>query len=217
MAAKIVEIIDVQSLYGQQVLNVFHYVNPDGVASEDTLVADYINHVIPLVQIVQGPDLTHVAIRHRQVYPVDLLVAETAISPPLAGLRGSTETLASCDAISVKFNPGATVVLAGGFTGHIKRAGCRLAGPTEDEVQGNTLVSGIATEIQNWFNELKDPGTDAFLLCAASFLSGNPARPGVPSTRARQHTVQSYAIVTSQSNPVPSTQNTRKVIRGRAF
>jgi hypothetical protein len=103
------------------------------------------------------------------------------------------------------------VILAGGFTGHIKRGGCRIGGITEDEVNGDALVSGIGTEVQTWFAELANPGTDAFLLCVASFLSGNP-----PS-RPRQHTVQEYALVTGQVNPAPSTQNTRKVLRGRTF
>lgn len=211
MAQKIVELIDVQLLESQQLLNVFHFVSEDGTGDEATLVADYIANVVPLVVELQHENLTHVAIRHRQVYPTDTLTSEDPISPPVAGVITGSDALASCDAISVKFLPGATTVLAGGFTGHIKRSGARIGGIAEGEVVGNNLASGIAAEVATWFDELQNPNGGLWFLVVASFLSGNPP------TRVRQTTVQSYAPIIGEVNPAPSTQNTRKVLRGRTF
>lgn len=208
MAAVVFQLIDVQSLAGEEVLNVYHFVDPAGTASEATLVSNYIADVIPSLAVLQGTALTHVAIRHRQVYPTAALFQETAISPPVAGSRTSTDMLPNSSAISCKWTLGATVVLAGGFTGHLKRGGMRIAGVTEDEMAGNALSSGIATEVQTFFAALQSPGGTAAVLCVASYLNG---------ARVRQHTVQSYAEVTGQVNPAPSTQNTRKILRGRIF
>lgn len=212
MVASIVEIVDEQLLGGQQILNVFHYLSADGSGVEATLVTDYIDNVLPLVTQLQHEDLSHVAIRHRKVYPTDTLTSETPIVPPIAGVITGSDALASAYAISAKFLPGDTVVLAGGFTGHIKRSGARIGGVAEGSFDGNALATGIAAEVQTWFAELQDPSEDgSWVLVVASFLSGNPP------TRTRQTTVQSYAILTGQINPAPSTQNTRKVLRGRTF
>jgi hypothetical protein len=215
MVARIAELIDVQDLSGQQVLNVFHYVDPDGVADIDTLVADYVGSVIPLLQSLQGAQLRHTAIRHREVYPAATLMLETAITPPLVG-SAVGEQLASCDALSVKHTLGnPTVVLSGGFTGHIKRGGCRWAGATEGAVSGNDCMPGTITGMAAIMAEVRNPGEGGFQLCVASFLIGNHVPHGAP--RARSTTVTSYTIVSGDSAPSPSTQNTRKVLRGRTF
>lgn len=210
MPQVIVELIDVQSLDAQEVLNVFHFVSEDGTGVESTLVDDYIANVIPVMTPLQHEDLTHVAIRHRKVFPAATLTGETAITPPVAGEIVGSDALASCDAISVKFLPGDTTVLAGGFTGHIMRSGARIGGISEGEVDGNVLATGIAAEVATWFDELQNPNGGEWFLVVASFLSGN-VKP-----RPRQATVQAYAPIIGQVNPAPSTQNTRKVLRGRA-
>lgn len=207
MPAKIIQLIDVQSYLSQEVLNVFHFVDPTGVGDEDVLVSDYVSDVIPLVTGFQNDQLTHVAIRHRQVYPTAELTQEFAIVPPLAGSATGTEPLASADALSFKWTLGATVILAGGFTGHIKRGGARTSGAYEAQVTGNTVNPAIFAGCAAWVAELRNPGTDAFLLCVASYLD---------AARVRQETVQAYCLVSGGSAPGISTQNSRKVLRGRA-
>lgn len=212
MVAVILQLVDVQNLSGQEVLNVLHYVDAAGAGTPQDLYDDYKAHVIPLLQSLQGPQLTHVALRHRQVYPTATIMLEDAITPPLAG-SATGEQLASCDAISVKHilgNP--TVTLSGGFTGHIKRGGIRIAGATEPSVSGNDCPPGTISGVTAIMDEMRNPGSGAYELAVVSFLIGNPI-PHVP--RARSHTVTSYTIVSADSAPSPSTQNSRKVLRGR--
>jgi hypothetical protein len=206
VTTQVCEIVDVQMFGGQEMLNVFHFVDTSGVASEATLVSDYANHVIPLIKIPQTSSLTHTAIRHRLVAPTDELMHTTPISPPVAGGDANTPG-DSYVAYSVQFFLGTTVVLSGGFTGHLRRSGCRIPGPTIDSMDANAPPdAGILTAFANWFGQLVNPNGGAWNLCVASFLNG---------ARVRQHTVQSYALIPSCSTPSYSTQNTRKVLRGR--
>lgn len=208
MTAKVAEIIDVQNLFGQEILNVFHFVDPAGTGDISTLVTNYITDVVAAVTPLQTADLTHVAIRHREVYPTVSLMLTTAITPPVAGTASAGDTEPSAVAASMQFILGTTTVLQGGFTGHLKRGGCRIGGIGEGAVFENTMVSGFLTAAATWFTAIQLPGTDVFQLCVASFLNG---------ARVRQPAVQSYALVTGQGTPGPSTQNTRKVLRGRTF
>jgi hypothetical protein len=206
MVARVAEIVDVQNLGGQEVLNVFHFVDPAGTGDISTLVSDYVAHVIPTTAALQTADLTHVAIRHREVYPTVTLQLTTAISPPVAGTAAAGDTEPSAVAASIQFILGVTVVLQGGFTGHLKRSGCRIGGIGEGAVLGNTMVSGFITAANTWFTAIENPGTDVFQLCVASFLDG---------ARVRHPAVQAYSIITGIGTPGPSTQNSRKVLRGR--
>jgi hypothetical protein len=209
MTAQVIELIDVQLYRGQQVLNRYHYVDTTGVASVSTLVSDFITDVLPLIAVLQTPDLSHVQINSRKVFPTANLVVETPISPAVAGGNTGSTTMASYAAASAKWTIGATVVLAGGFTGHIKKGGMRLAGMRDGDWSADASSNpGYLTAFAAMTVELFDPGTDAFLLCVASYLNG---------ARVRQQTVQSYALVSGASAPSLSTQNTRKVLRGRTF
>lgn len=211
MPAQVVELIDVMVDRGQQVLNRFHYVDTTGVADAAILRSDYITDVLPLIVAVQGSNISHISVHSRKVYPTADLVQIQDLTSPVVGTITASAPEPSYVACSIKWSLGPTVVLAGGFTGHILRGGCRVPGPTEGMVNGDIIDPSNYVAFASWFSELKDPGTDAFLLCVASYLSGNP-----PS-RTRQTTVQSYCLVTAASNPSPSTQNTRKVLRGRTF
>lgn len=206
MAAKVIQIVDVQSLFGQEILNVFHFVDPSGVGDPLVLCSDYVAHVIPAIKIAQVTGLTHTALRWREVYPTAGLTATYTTGLPIAGLNGGAAA-DSATAWSVQFLLGATVVLQGGFTGHLKRSGCRIGGADASNMSGNSLPgSGILTAFSSWATNILNPGTDAFLLCVASYLDG---------ARVRQPEVQSYALISSASAPSYSTQNTRKVLRGR--
>lgn len=211
MAAQVIELILHSMLFGQECLNRLHYVDTTGVADPAVLRSDFINDVIPTMRSLVTSQLTFTRVDSRKVYPTADLVVEQNIQPAIAGANTSGDPLPSYAAASAKWAIGATVVLAGGFTGHIKKGGMRLPGMTEDHFSGNGLSGSFATDWATMFAELKDPGTDAFLLCVASYLSGN-SKP-----RPRQQTVQAYALVTGSSDPSPSTQNSRKVLRGRTF
>jgi hypothetical protein len=207
MVAKVVELIDVQNYYGQEILNRYHFVDEDGVADEATLVSDYVTDVLPQMLGLQTADLSHTEIRHRQVYPTAELTVAYTTGFPIPGTASGADDLPSFFAGSIKSQPGPTVVLAGGFTGHIKRSGIRVAGILENMVNSQGFVSSQVTQYAVWLAELQDPGTDPWLLCVASYLNG---------ARVRQPTVQSYAKIIGFSAPSPSTQNTRKLLRGRA-
>lgn len=207
MADQIVELIDVQQLAGQEILNVFHYLDTTGALDPAVLAADYVANAIPALVNFQSSALTHVAVRYRQVYPAALLTAELAISPVIPGDDSSSPVLASCDAFSMKWSLGGTTVLTGGFTGHLKRGGMRLGGITEQMVDGNVAQGSYATGWGTIFATLAVPSS-GWQLVVASYLSGN-SKP-----RPRQSTVQAYATITGTSVPAPSTQNTRKVLRG---
>lgn len=213
MTAQVVELIDVQDFLGQQVLNVYHFVDPSGTGDENDVVEDFISDTIPLIKVIQSTQLTHTDIRHRLVFPTAELTADRFIVPPIAGLQDGVAD-ASCDAYSAKWGIGSTVVLAGGFTGHIKRGGCRIGGMAQDAQDGNTIISGFQTDWDAAFVSLQQPGAGDWFLCVASFLVGNPSGPGEP--RPRSSTVHAYALVTGTSNLGASTQNTRKFLRGRA-
>jgi hypothetical protein len=219
MVALIVELVDQQTIAGEEVLNVFHFVDPDGVGDPAVLLESYVTDVLPLARPIQSTGLSHNNIRWRTVFPADSLMLDYGTGLPVVG-SDAGEPLANCDAASFKWiltNP--TVVLAGGFTGHLKRGGCRLAGPTEGAVVGNACSAGFIVNARAWSNELLVPGGGAFQLAVCSFLIGDPVpdpdHPHRHLPRARSHTVTSYTIVGTASDPAPSTQNTRKILRGR--
>jgi len=206
MVAQVAQIVDVQSLVGEECLNVYHFVDTAGTGEIADLVSDFLSETIPLIRAVQTDQLTHTAIRYRLVAPTDTLTATFPISPPQAGLDTTTAALANAYALSMAWALGATVVLSGGFTGHLKRGGARTPGPSEGMAEENGVTSTTATNWAAAFASLQNPGTGAWQLCVASYLNG---------ARARQTTVQSYALVIGSSAPAMSTQNTRKILRGR--
>ena len=222
MAAKIVELIDVQLLNGQECLTRFHYLDADGVADEAVLVADYITDVVPLAKVFQSTVCTHVAIRHRQVYPVALLQQETPIVPVVAGVDGDPAAN-DCLSYSIKWGIGDTTYLTGGIPPHIRKGGKHLPGVTTSYADEEPLTGGgIDTAIAAWFTEVKDPGTDPWQLIVASFDLGRSHRVKVGTTvtittPAPSPTVTKYALVLSASLPSVSTQNTRKKLRGRTY
>jgi hypothetical protein len=207
LTARIIEIIDVQTFLSQQMLNVYHFVDPAGTGDEATLVSTYISDVIPKMATLQNVGCVHNTVKHRQVYPTTTLLLDTNIPGGIAGADSGTAG-DSFDALSFKWILGSgTVVLAGGFTGHIKRGGTRVGGMNDGVTFQNTVNSIYVTAGHTFTTELLLPGTGPYQLCVASFLDG---------ARVKQTTVQSYAIVTDASDAGASTQNSRKFLRGRA-
>jgi hypothetical protein len=206
MTVQIVELVDVQVLFGQEVLNVFHFFDSTGVLVPSALAAGYVANVLPSVVPLQTTALSHTAVRYRNVYPTQTLQQTLAVTPSVDGVE-TGDPLASCDAASAAWALGSgTVNLVGGTLPHIKRGGVRIAGMTEGNVVGNSVVPGYTTAWNTWFAALLDGGVTGWELVVATFLN---------AARARQHTVQQYTIVTGTSAPSPSTQNSRKVLRGR--
>jgi hypothetical protein len=208
MAARVVELIDVQDYAGTQVLNTLHYVDPAGTGDPAQLVNDYIAHVVPLLITAQHPVIRHTMIRHRVIYPTVDLMLESSITPAAVGTAAG-DALPSFSAMSIKHVLGAgTVVLQGGFTGHIRRGGVRWGGISENDFTGNGVPAGTIAGWAAIMAEVRNPGEGAFELAVVSFLDGS---------RTRRAAAQAYALVTANSDPSPSTQNTRKVLRGRSF
>lgn len=206
MVAKVVEIIDVQDYLGQEILNVFHFVDPTGAGDPLVLCSDYVADVLPLIRPVQVTALTHTRLIWRTIFPTVSLALAYTTGLPVAGSNGGVDG-DSFEALSVAWTLGAgTVTLVGSGLPHLKRGGCRIGGVANDVSNANNVAGAQVTEIAAWAAELRDPGTDAFLLCVASFLDG---------ARVRQAVAQQYALVTGASAPGASTQNSRKVLRGR--
>jgi hypothetical protein len=207
MATQIAEIVDVQQYLSQQLLNVTHWVDPTGLLDIADLVADYKANVVPLIAAIQVPGCAHTDLRYRIVTAPPSLILDEPISPPVVGTNG-TIGADSCDALSIKWTLGAgTVVLAGGFTGHIRRGGHRIGGYEADGTVQNTVSAGFITLVRTYTNELLTSQGGGWLLCVASFLDG---------ARVRQPDAQAFALVTAASDPGASTQNTRKFLRGRS-
>lgn len=214
MVARIIQLVDQQVVLGQAIENVFNFVDEAGAASIPDLLGVYVSDVLPLCRALQSTSCQHTNIRWREVYPTQTLVQDYATGLPVAGTDGN-DLEPSSTALSFKWilgNP--TVVLAGGFTGHIKRGGMRLGGICEGLISGNGISAGIAAVARAYTDELLNPGGDAWRLCVASFLVGNPVHGG--PARARSETVTAYTIVSTATDPSPSTQNTRKFLRGIA-
>jgi hypothetical protein len=206
MASQIAELVDVQQDAGQEVLNVYHFLDTTGALSIATLAADYIANVEPTMAAFQHSNLSHTAVKYRQVYPAATLQLSVANSPALVGGSGTTP-MPSADAASMGWILGSgTVNLVGGTLPHIKRGGVRIAGITEAQVNANTMIAGYIAAARAWWALLLDGGMVGWELCVVSFLN---------AARVRQHTAQQYAIVTGTTDPAPSTQNSRKVLRGR--
>lgn len=211
MAATVYEIADMQTYLGQNVENVFHYVDSAGSTDIDGLLDNYVDDVLPLVTPLQSTELSHVALRYRQIYPAATLTLERAITPAVDGVE-SGDPLASYYAASGKWtlaNP--TVDLESGSFPHILRGGVRICGVVESNVAANAMVSGYISAWADWVAELRNPGAGAFLLAVVSFLG-----PGPRGSRTRMETAQQYTIISGGSEPAPSTQNSRKFLRGRA-
>jgi hypothetical protein len=208
VATQVAEIIDVQDLGGQQVLNVYHYVDTSGALTVATLLTAFETDVLPKETAFQEASIVHNSLRYRIVTGSPSLMQEKFITPQ-PGQAASSGYFTPETAFSFKFGlPLPTVILAGGFTGHIKRGGCRIAGIPKGAIVSNVVASGNLAVCATWATSLIAPSGGGWVLCVASFLNG---------ARARQHAVQAYAVVGSVSAPGASTQNTRKVLRGRTF
>jgi hypothetical protein len=222
MVAQIVEIIDVQLLNGQECLSRFHYLDVSGALDPALLVSAYVDDVIPLAQAFQSAVTSHVAIRHRVVYPTASLVQETAITPVKIGLNADTpgQDYASW---SVKFGIGDTTYLTGGIPPHIRKGGKHLPGVTIGYTDEEPLAGGgVATAVAAWFPVAKAPVADTWALVVASFELSRSHKTKVGTTTTIVHpapspTVTKYAPVLSASPPSVSTQNTRKKLRGRTY
>lgn len=215
MAIQIVQIVDLQQYYGQTIENVTHWVDTTGVLGTTTLLTDYQTNIIGAMKAVQHPNLTHTSLKFRKVYPTADLQQEKLLVPVVPGTDGNDPAVAFA-AYSLKFalDP-ATVTLSGGFTGHIKRGGMRIGGITNDATEEAGVSAGVTTSLATLGTRLTTAQGGGFLFVVVSYLIGNKAPGGPP--RARSHTVTSYTLVTSVSPPSASTQNSRKVLRGRTF
>lgn len=214
MTVKILELVDQQLYQGQAIENVFHFVDVDGVADPHAFLPVYVSDVLPLVRQMQHTGCQHTNIRWRLVYPATTLMLDYATGLPVAGADANTPA-PSTSALSFKWllsNP--TVVLSGGFAGHIRRGGARIGGVCDTAFVGNAVESAHITLGRAWSEEMLSPGADAWQLAVVSFLIGNHVRGGPP--RLRSETATSYTIVGSSTDPAPSTQNTRKFLRGIA-
>lgn len=209
MVAQIVEIVDVQSYFGQEVLNVYHFLDADGAADPAALIPVFDADVTPLLVPTQGVALTHVALRWRLVYPTVGLIRDHTVSPPKAGTNSGTAA-PSMLAYSLKFTIDETVHLgSGGSPRRIRASGKRICGVNTSDEDGNSVPgSGLPALFATWFAELLSPGSDNWVPVAVRM----PFTRGVPQVPA-----SAYAPIIACSNPGLGTQNTRKVLRGRTF
>jgi hypothetical protein len=222
MPAKIVEIIDVQLIGGQQALSRYHYLDADGVADEAGLVGDFLEFVVPATAAFQTTQVQHVALRHRQVYPTALLVQEVPISPAVSGANGSAAGPPNAS-ISIKFGLGDTTYLTGGTPPHIRKGGKHFPGVDLLHMDPEALMDATYNAlVATWFTQASRPVGDPWGLVVVSFELTRSHTVDTAATRTitkaqQSPTVTKYAPVLSASVPSVSTQNTRKVLRGRTY
>jgi hypothetical protein len=222
MPAVIHEILDVQMLGGQQCLSRYHFVDPDGVGTEEALINGYLSSCLPAVCALQTAATKHIALRHRQIYPAANLPAEVAISPTQSGGNNNppSEDFLS---ISVKWALSQTVPLENAEPHHIKKGGKHLPGVSvNNENEPAVYDANFNALVQAWFATLLSPSGANWQLCVASFETAKSSSINTPTTRTitkaqTQAVATKYAIVLSCSGASISTQNTRKVLRGRTY
>jgi hypothetical protein len=222
MATRIVELLDVQLNAGQEMLTRYHFQTVDDAALEADLVDSYITDPMPILATSQNQALAHVSIRHRLVYPTAELVAETPISPPLSG-GDATDPAPPNATYSLKWTLGPTVHLGTDAGKHISKGGKHLPGVSMSQMDADALTPGpFNAAIANWVTHLRDMTAGTWNLVVVSFEVTPSHMVDTTTTRTITKAVVSpivtkYAPVTGASVPSVSTQNTRKVLRGRTY
>jgi hypothetical protein len=199
------EVVDRQVLASEACLNVFHFLDTTGVNPVTDLLDDLIANYIPAAAGLQHVSLTHQDLLYRQVYPTQQLQHTYSVGLPIAGALSGSDAAANAYALSMAWLIGATVNLGAGSPPYLKRGGMRLPGPTEGDLSGNTVPGSVVSAWLTAFGTLTPVAGGDFTFIVASFLNAG---------RVRQHTVQQYAPVLGTSSPAPSTQNSRKILRG---
>lgn len=204
MAGKVVELLDVGDINGQEMLTRYHFWNEDGVADPAVLVSDYVTNVLPLLCAVQSPLCKHSQINTTVVAPTKELVQETPVNPVQVGTLSGT-ALPYTVTYSLKWNIGPSTDINGGpVAGHIKRGGKHIAGPTTNPDSANGLYNGTEdTALQAYFTALHDIDADNWVLVVYSPLQ----------TGAHAHP-ERIAPVTGMVVRGFGTQTTRKPGRG---
>jgi hypothetical protein len=205
MADVIWEVVDRQVLASEACLNVFHFLDSSGVNPVTDLLDDLIARYIPAAAALQHSSLVHQDLLYRQVYPSQQLQHTYSVGLPIAGSLSGSDVAANAFALSMAWLIGSTTNLGGGSPPYLKRGGMRLPGPTEGDLAGNTCGPSVVSAWAAAFATLTPVAGGDFEFIVASFLNAG---------RVRQHTVQQYAPVLGTSAPAPSTQNTRKILRG---
>src|SRR5690348_2103982 len=121
MVAQIVELLDMQTLNGQEVLTAYHFLDSTGALTPDNLAQNYQDDVLPEFAAFQSSDLFHHTLRVRRVSPTADLGLDHAITPTVPGTVTGTDDMPAFTTFSIKWTIGATVQVAGGSSEHIKR------------------------------------------------------------------------------------------------
>jgi hypothetical protein len=210
----ILQITSVASLFGQQVLNRWHFVNLDGAVDVSLVLPSFTTEVIAPLMNDLSSDITMTELLYRIITDPLQPQRSYGVGYPIVGVQGQPSA-ASFVAVTVKWAPGPTVVLSGtGPVRRIRRGGKRIAGVPQPQLAGDvwnsTFLSAFAAPFDNYLG-MSDGG---FLPCIAGF----PVQPPPPSD-PDDPTLQipdRYALIEGVSlKSQAGSQVSRKVGHGR--
>jgi len=199
------EVVDVQSLQGQDILNIYYYMNVNVEYSSDDLAEWWIAQVLPDIANAQSPDLQHTEVRVRNLF--DASDIATQITGNYGELVTSpAETLPRHDAYSFTlYGPGNTT----------RPGGKRIAGLVETMQTDGVHVGGVLAVLDTLAARLaeyilNDSSVAAFrptIVARVKEVIGGVAQYRLPETALE---AVSQAVVDVAWSLLVSTQNTRK-------
>lgn len=149
------EIVDVQSLYGQEVLNVYYYQQdilflPVFPTIAQSLADRFQAEILPSLLACQTGDILHTAIRVRNLFD-DSDAYEKPVSAPGTGWAASSSTVPAFTSIGVTLAGDNAAVRDGA-----KRIAGTLNTPTDGIITDATLLGALntlMTELEDWITD----------------------------------------------------------------
>lgn len=201
------ELIDRQTLAGQQVLNVYYYFNNDtlaGAADAQDLIDSYVGQILPSLRPIQTNDLLHVEIEARNLFnPTDRAV--NAIS--LAGTSSETDYQNAFSAVGVSLVQD---------NGAIRNGSKRFAGIPDARVTDGIITEGIYIGLLTTLMEALS-GTLEFGVISTWLpivVKRILEAPGVYRLPENAGETVYGSITDAEWNPVVTSQTSRKIGRG---
>lgn len=189
-------VIDHQSFDGQEVLNVYHYVQTDGAGAADELLTAFNEDMIPSIRAVQNTSLTHTLLEAINL-DNDADFGSMALTSSNAGTRAG-ESLPVFTCWAFRYNRA---------TRAVRNGQKRICGPNEGDQSGGDAISAMLTPLNALAGAMEDPVTET-----VTSSSWKPVIVRTTGTSA-PFTYTSFDISSVQYVRI-STQNTRKRGRG---
>jgi len=211
----VIQLTDIQSYLGQEVLNIYYYILDDtGTAGYlDGILAEFDAAVVDDILPIQHQLLTHTALKAENIFSGDLL--ELPYATPRAGTRASATSIDNATPSYV-----AAVFSFKRQNSRVRNGRKSIGGLYEGDVSGNS-ISSLATALNTAAGAMEQDlfpgGVDLFhpaIIGRVPYTTpgGNPAFR-LPVSQVEMD--DNFSLVDQvQASYVVSTMNTRKVGRG---